>query len=41
MQKVGNFNHSDKINQLKLTQMLEWVDEDTVTVIITGFHMFK
>lgn len=29
------------INQSKLTQMLEWVDKDIVTVIITGFHMFK
>lgn len=28
-------------NQSKWTQMLEWVDKDVVTVIITGFHIVK
>lgn len=30
-----------KLNQLKLTQMLELADEDIKTVITTVSHMFK
>lgn len=44
--KQGNFIHNEEINQIvennpEVTQLLESVDENFKTMIITVFYMFK
>ena len=48
--EAGNYKHNEKVKQSKIKvkqsdpgqiQMLEWTDRVAVTVIITGFHVFR